>query len=648
MKRLYRYMLKQFIPLLLMTTSICWFVVIMQFLWRYTNDFIGKGISIATLLEALIQVAKISLPTALPLGILLASLMTFGGLGERLELLAIKSAGVPLHRIMLPLIGVVAALSIGLFVFLNTIMMDAQVRFYQIAFSARYKQPDLEIPEGSFYNGISDYSIFVQKKNTKDRSLAGVMIYDLSEGFSNTRIIRADSGKLVMDASKTFLKLDLWRGESFQQLTHGLQESNQKVYSQDVARSYYKEHFAYKQIVIPFDANFELQSDEGLRNQFVGKNLRQLTAYIQDTARYALDSIGTKNADGIMERVQQDRNSSLSYSAQENNQEGSLLTDDNYRLLSLDSILTTLPPNQVETAMQNGIDQLKTLAQDAEGRFYEYDWQAYSYRTHDQERHRKFTFPVACLLFFFIGAPLGAIIRKGGIGTPMVVSVLIFILYYMVDTYGYKMGYHGEWKVWIGMWLSAFVLLPLGVFLTLQATKDSATLNLDAIIANIKGLFQPEKKREVSRRELIIIQPSAQIALQEVATAQKELAKLDANPFLHRALPRHNYLIELNRQFRVTNGQLNSMIDKLIDFDDLHVLSYLRELPAERRSFSSLIPRSRIIYLLLLPILPFSLPFILYLYHRKRKENKRKELLSTTLQKIDTYIREVYQIDSQE
>ena len=169
MKRLYRYMLKQFIPLLLMTTSICWFVVIMQFLWRYTNDFIGKGISIATLLEALIQVAKISLPTALPLGILLASLMTFGGLGERLELLAIKSAGVPLHRIMLPLIGVVAALSIGLFVFLNTIMMDAQVRFYQIAFSARYKQPDLEIPEGSFYNGISDYSIFVQKKNTKDR-----------------------------------------------------------------------------------------------------------------------------------------------------------------------------------------------------------------------------------------------------------------------------------------------------------------------------------------------------------------------------------------------------------------------------------------------------------------------------------------------
>ena len=647
MKRLHIYMLKQFIPLLLMTASICWFVVVMQFLWRYTDDFVGKGLALSTLMEAFVQVALMSLPTALPLGILLASLMTFGGLGERLELLAIKSAGVSLHRTMLPLIGIIVAISVGLFFYLNIVMMDAQVRFYQIAFSARYKQPDLEIPEGSFYNGISDYSIFVKKKIPKDRSLSGVLIYDISGGFDATRIIRADSGKLVMDASKTFLTLDLWRGESFQQLKSGLREGTENTYSQDVARSYFKEHFVYKQIVIPFDANFELQSDEGLRDQFVGKNLHQLTVYIQDTARYALDSIGTQNADLIMERVHEDRGGALS--ADQSKKEAYIAkTRKQQRIVPLDSVLASIPFSEAEAAMQAGMEQLNTLSQDAEGRFNEYDWQAYFYRTHDQERHRKFTFPVACLLFFFIGAPLGAIIRKGGIGTPMVVCVLIFIIYYMIDTYGYKMGYNGEWPVWIGMWLSSFVLLPLGVYLTIQAAKDSATLNVDAIVERIKSVFRPVKQREVTRRELIIIRTTTSKALEEVTLAQNEINTLKSNPFLAKGVFRHRHLLALNKQLRIANGQLNHMIDKLIDLDDLLVLRYLSNLPAERRYFSLLIPRSRALFIALLLFLPLSLPFILYLYKRKQKENKRIELLETTLKLIATRIEEINTIGKEE
>lgn len=204
--------------MLLMTVTICWFVVVMQFIWQHTDDFVGKGLDFSTLGKVFYHAAMMALPTAMPLGILLASLMTFGGLGERLELLAIKSAGWPLHRVMVSLFVICVALGGGLFIYLNTVMMESQVRFYQIAFSARQKQPDLEIPEGSFYNGIDNYSIFVEKKNHQDKTLLGVLIYDLSQGFEETRIIRANSGKLTMDVSKTFLALDLYSGESFQQL----------------------------------------------------------------------------------------------------------------------------------------------------------------------------------------------------------------------------------------------------------------------------------------------------------------------------------------------------------------------------------------------------------------------------------------------
>lgn len=634
-KRIHLYIAKLFLPMLLMTVTICWFVVVMQFIWQHTDDFVGKGLDFSTLGKVFYHAAMMALPTAMPLGILLASLMTFGGLGERLELLAIKSAGWPLHRVMVSLFVICVALGGGLFIYLNTVMMESQVRFYQIAFSARQKQPDLEIPEGSFYNGIDNYSIFVEKKNHQDKTLLGVLIYDLSQGFEETRIIRADSGKLTMDVSKTFLALDLYSGESFQQLAEPISPTAEKVhYGDEIPASYYKEEFSFKKIIIPFDGNFSLQSDEGLRNQYVGKNLFQLTRYIRDTAQYALDSIGAKNATAMH---------SLLAATLENTETlpssiGDSISDARYkaiedaasgRSVSLDSLFRTLPAEAVSRAFEEGANRLKKLSGDADYMHSEYDWQAYFYRTHDQERHRKFTFPVACIAFFFIGAPLGAIIRKGGIGTPMVTSVLLFIVYYMIDTYGYKMGYNGEWPVWAGMWLSTAFLVPLGAILTYQATRDSASLNIEALFQRIRSFFKPAKKRLLRIRDVIISPTSYEEAVAAIDSAEKAMQAILSSRFMQGGWPTHSALSELNYRYQKAYRESEKMVDKLLDRPGYKMPQLLAELPLTPKVYTPLLPKQPAVYTVLLFFVPLSLPFICYLYiARKRQQRKITAFLS--------------------
>ena len=629
-KKIHLYVARHFLPMLLMTVFICWFVVLMQFMWQHTEDFVGKGLDMSTLLQVLFHAALMAFPTALPLGVLLASLMTFGGLGERLELLAIKSAGMPLHKVMVSLFVICVVLGGGLFVYLNTVMMESQVRFYQIAFSARQKQPDLEIPEGSFYNGIENYSIFVRKKLHREKLLEGVLIYDLSQGFQETRIIRADTGKLAMDISKTFLTLDLYHGESFQQLKKPISPTSEEVtYGENVPDSYFKEEFKYKQIIIPFDANFSIQSDEGLRNQFVGKNLWQLTRYIQDTARYALDSIGMNNADNALKSVDEVTDN-LSFSRRDTSELGivgyhEIEKKAVKKTVSIDSLIHSMSPSEVAEAMSEAAERLTRLRDEADFMFNEYDWQAYFYRTHDQERHRKFTFPVACILFFFIGAPLGSIIRKGGIGTPMVASVLIFIVYYMIDTYGYKMGYNGEWPVWIGMWLSTFCLLPLGAWLTYQATRDSASLNLDNVAMRLKTFLSRNRSRDLRIRELILHPLSDEKALEVLGGTRRKLHAIEENPFWKKGTFRHKYLLQLNEQYRAAYVAVELMINKLLDRRGYELPVKLAEIPPLERSFSPLVIKNRLLYGVFLFIIPLSLLFICYLYIRRR--NQRKKLL---------------------
>lgn len=274
-KRLYTFMLQTFLPLFLMTFGICLFIVLMQFLWRYIDDMVGKGLEILVLAEMFMYAALFLVPMALPLAILLASLMTFGNLGERLELLAMKSAGVSLVRIMRPLIVTIGMISIGAFFFQNYAMPVVQVKLYTLLWSMRQKSPELDIPEGVFYSEITGFNVYIKEKDNKTGLLRDMMIYDYSNGFNNASVIVADSGRLKTSADKMFLVLSLYNGESFANL-----KSQSKTSGVKSAVPYRRETFESRDILIEFDANFSRTDESFMQNQFMGKNLHDLQTYI--------------------------------------------------------------------------------------------------------------------------------------------------------------------------------------------------------------------------------------------------------------------------------------------------------------------------------------------------------------------------------
>ena len=282
-KKLYGFMLQGFLPLFMMTFCICLFIVLMQFVWRFIDDLVGKGLEISVIAELFFYAALTMVPLALPLSILLASLMLFGNLGERFELTAMKSSGVSLLKAMRPLMVLIALVAVGAFFFQNDVLPKAQVKMWTLVFSVRQKSPELDIPEGVFYDQIDGYSVFVKQKNRENGRLYDLMIYDVSQGFNNSRIILSDSGKLSFTRDKRHLFLKLWKGEQFENL------SDQQVSS--VGAPYRRESFCAKEIMIPFDANFTRMNDSTMRKQYVGKNIAELRQTI-DSVKVRIDSVG--------------------------------------------------------------------------------------------------------------------------------------------------------------------------------------------------------------------------------------------------------------------------------------------------------------------------------------------------------------------
>ena len=266
-----------------MTFFICLFIILMQFLWRYVDELVGKGIEMPVLAELFFYAAVSMVPMSLPLALLLASLMTFGNLGERLELLAIKAAGVSLLHVMRPLVIVVALIAVGAFFFQNDILPKAQVKMYTLLYSIRQKSPELDIPEGVFYDQINGYNLYVKEKDRKTGMMRDMMIYDLSGGFDNAMVILADSGKLKLTEDKQYLFLTLYSGESFENL------KSQRTAVNSVP--YRRETFSTKEILIPFDAGFNRMDDGVMQNQYIGKDMHELRTSI-DSMTLRTDSIG--------------------------------------------------------------------------------------------------------------------------------------------------------------------------------------------------------------------------------------------------------------------------------------------------------------------------------------------------------------------
>lgn len=470
-KRLYLYILQTFVPVFFMTFAICLFIILMQFLWKYVEDLVGKGLETHVLAELFSYAALSLVPMALPLAILLASLMTFGTLGERFELTAIKAAGISLLKAMRPLIILIAAICIGAFYFQNDVIPRVNVKFRTLMISIKQKSPELQIPENTFSSDIDNYNLFVKEKDKETGMLRDVMIYDVSKGFDNMAVIVCDSAKMKMASNKDYLTLTLFHGQQFSNLKQSGFRDNMPASSEFVP--YTREIFKEKKVVIPFDANFNRMDESAMEGTQLAKNVTQLKSSI-DSLSKIVDSLNVT-----------DRKIMVKYayvSSRNNTGQDSVKSIHKQTVLpiSFDSILASLSIQEKQRVYTDAFSLADNSKNDLLFRsFAKIDLQK-KIRGHNVELQKKFTLSFACLVFFFIGAPLGAIIRKGGLGMPVVISVILFIIYYIIDNVGYKMARDGVWPVWQGVWLSSFILFPLGGFITYKAINDSALFNADA------------------------------------------------------------------------------------------------------------------------------------------------------------------------
>ena len=494
LKRLDTFILGKFLQLFVGAFFICLFVFVMQFMWRYVDDLVGKGLT-ATVLGKFMWYVSVSLvPTSLPLAVLLASLITFGNMGENLELLSMKAAGVPLVRIMRPIFLLVLPLTFVVYYFQNNIATDAHKSLRSLLVSIKISQPAVEIPEGVFY-GMKNFNLYVEKKNAETGMLYHTIIYKVDQGFDRAQIVLADSARIELTADKMHMRLTLWDGEQFQ----NLKSDNMTVFkSQGVP--YDRETFNYKQLIFDFDSNFnELEA-----NQFAdipqAKDMRELNHYV-DSVNHLIDSSAVAYFNGIS-TVQV-------YGAKPLSRKDSLAAVRNFEQhpVSFDKLLKTWKEDKLIPARQNAVARLQSLSS-------QYDWQSetvedqiWYLRRHEVEWHQRITLSLACLLFFFIGAPLGAIIRKGGLGLPTVVSVLIFIFYYVVNTSGMKMARDGNINMVLGMWISSMILAPAGAYLTFMANRDAVVFNRDVVMERFRKFFALRIKRHVFRKEVILTPP---------------------------------------------------------------------------------------------------------------------------------------------
>lgn len=465
MKKLDVYILKSFLGLFIFTFVICMFILLMQFLWMHINDLVGKGVEISVLAEFFLYACISVVPLSLPLAILLASLMTFGNLGEYFELTAMKAAGIPLFRIMRPLAIAISFVCVGAFFFSNYVLPVGQTKLWTLIFSLRQKSPEFDIPVGEFYDGINGYQLYVREKDNERKLLKNLMIYDFSEGFDNATVMLADSGKVFFTEDKKYLILQLYKGESFENLKRETGVSPTNI-------PYRRETFETKKLLIEFDSEFNRYDDNLLKDQHVSKDIVQLQQSIDSVTELKIRRAEEQGIEYIAHNYfgrERTAGMVMQPTSADDKQKYDPLKE--YQNLSSVKKYKALKSARDETKRK--LDKVKY------NRLMLNDHIMYIHR-HEIEWHRKFTLSFACLIFFFIGAPLGAIVRKGGLGAPVVISVIMFIVYYMIDNTGYKMAREGLWTAFEGMWLSSAVLLPIGIFLTYKAATDSALFNPEA------------------------------------------------------------------------------------------------------------------------------------------------------------------------
>lgn len=563
-------MLQRFLPLLTMTFFICLFIVLMQFLWKSIEDLVGKGLSVGVICELFFYAALSMVPTALPLAVLLASLMVFGNLGEKFELTAMKASGISLFRIMRPLIVFMAFLAVGAFFFQNDVLPIAKTKMWTLLFSVRQKSPEVEIPVRSFYDQIPNMNLYTESKNPETGMLYGMILYDLSRGYDNTRVILADSGRFNFTEDKTRLFLHLYSGEMFENMRDNSMGASSSRYM-----PFRREHFDDKQIYFPFDANFNRIDEGGMRSQYIGQNVRQLMHSIDSIGR-EVDSVGTQYATEIrnapyfgLTRIITRQQPDGTF---ENIERPQVALD---QPIDIDSIIAARGPSLQKSYLTQALAKAKRQKQEYMYRSLALSEQAKLMRRHDIEMQRKFTLSFACIIFFFIGAPLGAIIKKGGLGMPLVISVLLFIVYFLIDNAGYKMARDGKMPVWEGIWLSSFVLLPMGVFFTYKAVGDSAVFNMDAYRNFFRRLIGKTMARDLTLKEVRMTEVEPSVAADMLSHFLESAIATKQNM---------EALTPLKRLFATSHTtllrqELNNLVDYMSNSSDIYTINLLNQYP---------------------------------------------------------------------
>jgi len=453
MKALYRYIIKSFVGPMALTLVIALFILLMQFLWKYIDDLVGKGLSWFVIAKFMTWVTLYLIPLALPMAILLASIMTFGNLAENYELVAMKSSGLSLTRIIAPLAVVMLLISIGAFLFANYALPVVNLKTNALIWDIQNTKPALNLQPDVFYSGINGFSIRIGKKDPDQETMHNILIYDHSAQLGNTKVYLANSGKMKMSPDQRYMVLTMNDGSSYEEM---MENNNQQRMTHPMMLNRFKE------LTIYFDLSsfrFSRTKEDLFKSDFQMMDMRQLT--------HSADSIKTvlgKSKENFSKQIKigflnlQNPVPQKTYPIR-------------YGAIQDQMVM-------VETAI-NSVRNVKELVDQSSSQF---DSERQNIIKRELEWQRKLSFPFSCLLLFFIGAPLGAIIRKGGLGMPVVVAALFFVLYYVLSILGTKSSTEGVMSVFTGSWLPAFILVPISIFLTYKAAVDSAIFERDAYL----------------------------------------------------------------------------------------------------------------------------------------------------------------------
>jgi lipopolysaccharide export system permease protein len=469
LKALHKFLIKSFIPPFLGAFMVTWFIFVMQFMWVWIDEFIGKGLDVFTIMQFLGLLSTTLVPIALPLGILFAAIMTYGNLGETSELTAVKSAGISMAKFSKPLFIFIIILSAGSFAFNNYVIPRAQLKATRLLYDIQNKKPVVAIKAGTFYKDIPNHTIYISKKDADDKTVHDIKIYDHTSGRGNDKVIIAEKGKIYVSDDKRYLIFELEDGWRYEEKTPKNKDEHEQI---RLGFKYWKKVFDLSDFKMP-------KTDE---NYF--KNMRDVMTFEQiseqiDSTKKNIFRLSNSTKELFYPAIYAVRNDTSKHK-KNNFVKTSLSNKDSFYKEIPDSLYTRVLTS-AEVSARSIKSMLEVTKQNIKIHYI-------NLTEHSIAIHKRFTLPTACILLFVIGAALGSIIRKGGLGMPFIVAITFFIIYYFMNTIGENITKENVVSVPLGMWFPSVILAMIGIFLTIKANNDSPLMSKDSYVRLIEKI----------------------------------------------------------------------------------------------------------------------------------------------------------------